>query len=278
MRATLAMGRAATGATLVAGQKHVQDAQDIIRYLILYTYIAGIILPLPLGWLGDALANLAYATTTISNHWYNLYLPAVWNYTAVHIGALTGGFRYLGYIPSGIAFLSVSAFYWDFEARMLSAEVLVQGLPESIRTRIAKWSMKEGFTYKFFYGNSMVGLWMPVLLFIPTELPVWRHPVHYLGVLCVVMSITQFVATMKKADPYWRKFLGFWVGAFGVRHILGFMGYEVQDLWAPISRYTNAIDTSDPESMFQALLVIAAIGGFASWWNNRKLTSTTATH
>lgn len=243
MRATLNATRAGAGAIAAGAQKHVEDTIDIVRYLVLYTYLAGLILALPVGWLGDYLG---------------------WAYQPWVPQGISYALRYLGYLPGAIAFVAVSFFWWDFEAHALAAEALIQALPEWFRTRAMKWSMKEGFTYKFFYDNSMVGLWMPVLLWVPAEFPVWRHPIHYVGMVAVAMAVTQFVATRKDAPPVWRRRYMFVVGLFALRHLAGFAGYNVEGAWASVGQYSlgsSSIGSTELLFIAAAMVIIAMMFG-----------------
>ncbi len=197
MRATLNMARGAAGAAIAGAQNYTETTIDVLRYLVLRTYFVTLAAAIPVGLIGDLL-----------------------------------GYRHLGYLPGCIGFLLVSYFWWVFEARLLAADISAQVLPDWLQKRVANWSTKEHHSYKVFFGSSTVGLWIPCLLWVPAELPVWRHPIHYLGALCVTMAITQFVATMQDGFKFWRHFYGLFVVAFAIRHGLGFLGYEVEDLWA----------------------------------------------
>ncbi|MEO8065899.1 MAG: hypothetical protein ABI643_03560 [Candidatus Doudnabacteria bacterium] len=243
------MARGAASATAAAAQNYTETTIDIIRYLVLYIYLAGLILPIPIGWLGEGIG-----------HWSG---APYWSH--------------LGYIPGAVAFVAVGFFWWSFEARVLAAEVSIQALPEWLKQRAIKWSTGDHFTYKFFFGSSMVGLWMPILLWVPAEFPVWQHPAHYVGMLAVAMAVTQFVATAEPNAKVWRNRYGVLLGLFALRHVAGFAGFNVEDLYK-LTGLGVSFDFSDEASMIRLLMILAVGMGIVVYLLNSQKTKTASTH
>jgi hypothetical protein len=235
MRATLRMAGASANAVAASAQNYAETTVHIPRFVILPLYIAGLVLPLPFGWFGDAY-----------------------------------GWRHLGYVPGCLSFILVNFFYWIFEARLVAGEIPLEALPTWVQRRVAQWAVQTGSTYRFFLGTSKVGLWFPILLWVPAVFPVWRHLYYYLGMLAVTMATTQYVATAELDLRIWRRRYGILLGLFAVRYALGFAGYEVEGMFAQIRESFASVDFSDPESALRFFLLVAGIAALVVYIHDQR--------
>ena len=265
MEETLGTARSATAWGMQAGRNALEETRNGLYDVIVPIYILGLVLPIPIGWIGDFIGWLILLVPTVvrraniaQGSWYGDAL----GWVLAHMENLAGFFYHLGHIPAALAFVLVGYYYWQIVGRGVIAEGAVHALPNWLQNIVAKWSVLAGVLGRYFRIMASSGMWGSVLLWVPLEFPVWRHVYHYSGALALTMALTYVVATSKHFDTFWRKFYGgnlVWIAA---RHALGLMGYELVSLWAYVS--STSFDFSDLDSfeimlLFVGLALVVAI-------------------